>query len=173
MLAESAKILFGNAGAIILAVIVLLACWSTAIGLITCCAAYFLKLTGRFTYLYWVTIFSIVSFLVGMFGLETIITSTVPVLMFIYPLAVVLIVLLFTDKFFNGRQCVYAFTVGFTFIMALINGMETANIKFEALENVLTTYLPMHTLGLSWIWFALIGYIFGLLWMKFVPANNS
>ena len=173
VLAESAKILFGNAGAIILAVIVLLACWSTAIGLITCCAAYFLKLTGRFTYLYWVTIFSIVSFLVGMFGLETIITSTVPVLMFIYPLAVVLIVLLFTDKFFNGRQCVYAFTVGFTFIMALINGMETANIKFEALENVLTTYLPMHTLGLSWIWFALIGYIFGLLWMKFVPANNS
>ena len=151
----------------------LLACWSTAIGLITCCAAYFLKLTGRFTYLYWVTIFSIVSFLVGMFGLETIITSTVPVLMFIYPLAVVLIVLLFTDKFFNGRQCVYAFTVGFTFIMALINGMETANIKFEALENVLTTYLPMHTLGLSWIWFALVGYIFGLLWMKFVPANNS
>ena len=173
VLAESAKILFGNAGAIILAVIVLLACWSTAIGLITCCAAYFLKLTGRFTYIYWVTIFSIVSFLVGMFGLETIITSTVPVLMFIYPLAVVLIVLLFTDKFFNGRQCVYAFTVGFTFIMALINGMETANIKFEALENVLTTYLPMHTLGLSWIWFALVGYIFGLLWMKFVPANNS
>ena len=93
--------------------------------------------------------------------------------MFIYPLAVVLIVLLFTDKLFNGRQCVYAFTIGFTFIMALINGMETANIKFEVLENVLTTYLPMHTLGLSWIWFALIGYIFGLLWMKFVPANNS
>ena len=63
VLAESAKILFGNAGAIILAVIVLLACLSTAIGLITCCAAYFLKLTGRFTYLYWVTVFSIVSFL--------------------------------------------------------------------------------------------------------------
>ena len=57
--------------------------------------------------------------------------------------------------------------------MALINGMETANIKFEALENVLTAYLPMHTLGLSWIWFALVGYILGLLWMKFVPAKNS
>ena len=51
--------------------------------------------------------------------------------------------------------------------------MKPANIKFEALENVLTTYLPMHTLGLSWIWFALVGYILGLLWMKFVPAKNS
>ncbi len=171
VLAESAKILFGNAGAVILAVIVLLACLSTAIGLITCCAAYFLKLTGRFSYIYWVSVFSIVSFLVGMFGLQTIITSTVPVLMFIYPLAVVLIVLLFTHKFFNGRQCVYAFTVAFTFVMALISGLETANIKFDALENFLVNYVPMHTLGLSWIWFALVGYILGLIWMKLVPEK--
>lgn len=172
VLAESAKILFGNTGAIILAVIVLLACLSTAIGLITCCSAYFLKLTGRFTYIYWVTTFSIVSFLVGMFGLQTIITSTVPVLMFIYPLAVVLIVLLFTDKLFHGRQCVYAFTVGLTFVMALINGLEVANIKSEALENILTTYLPLHTLGLSWIWFAAVGYLLGFIWMKLVPAKQ-
>ena len=171
VLAETAKILFGNAGAVILAVIVLLACLSTAIGLITCCAAYFLKLTGRFSYIYWVSVFSIVSFLVGMFGLQTIITSTVPVLMFIYPLAVVLIVLLFTHKFFNGRQCVYAFTVAFTFVMALISGLETANIKFDALENFLVNYVPMHTLGLSWIWFAAAGYIIGLLWMKLSPQK--
>ena len=172
VLAESAKILFGNAGAIILAVIVLLACLTTSIGLITCCAAYFLKLTGRFTYLYWVSVFSIVSFLVGMFGLETIIVSTIPVLMFIYPLAVVLIVLLFTHKFFKGRQCVYAFTVGFTFVMAAINGLETANVKFEALENLLTNYVPMHTLGLGWVWFAAAGYIIGLVWMKLVPEKQ-
>ena len=86
-------------------------------------------------------------------------------------LAVVLIVLLFTDKFFNGRQCVYAFTVGFTFVMALINGLETANIKFDALESFLVNYVPMHTLGLSWIWFAAAGYIIGLLWMKLSPQK--
>ncbi len=172
VLAESAKILFGNAGAIILSIIVLLACLSTAIGLITCCAAYFLKLTGRFTYIYWVTIFSIVSFLVGMFGLQTIIVSTIPVLMFIYPLAVVLIILLFTHKFFNGRQCVYAFTIAFTFVMATLSGLATAGIKFEGIESFLTAYVPMHSLGMSWIWFSAIGYALGLAWMKFVPEKN-
>lgn len=43
VLAESAKILFGNAGAIILAVIVLLACLTTSVGLVTSCATYFQK----------------------------------------------------------------------------------------------------------------------------------
>ena len=172
VLAESAKILFGNVGAIILSVIVLLACLSTAIGLTTCCAAYFLKLTKCLNYVAWVAIFSVISFLIGMFGLQTIVASTVPVLMFIYPLAVVLIVLLFTHKFFGGRQCVYAWTVALTFVMALINGFETAGIKSEALESVLTNYLPMHTLGLGWIWFAAAGYIIGLIWMKCVPAKH-
>ena len=82
------------------------------------------------------------------------------------------IVLLFTDKLFNSRQCVYAFTVGFTFVMALINGLETANVKFEALENLLTNYVPMHTLGLGWVWFAAAGYIIGLVWMKLVPEKQ-
>ena len=44
VLSKSAMILFGNAGAVILAVIVLLACLSTAIGLITSCASYFNEL---------------------------------------------------------------------------------------------------------------------------------
>ena len=40
VLSKSAMILFGDVGAIILAIIVLLACLSTAIGLISSCARY-------------------------------------------------------------------------------------------------------------------------------------
>ena len=171
VLAETAKLLFGNAGAVILAVIVLLACLSTAIGLITCCAAYFLKLTKRFNYLYWVSIFSIVSFLVGLFGLKTIIVSTVPVLMFIYPLAVVMIVLLFTNNWFEGRQCVYAWTVGLTFVMAFMNGLETAGLMPDSIESVLQTCVPLHSVGMGWIGFAVVGYAIGLVWKKLYPVK--
>ena len=66
-------ILFGNAGAVILAVIVLLACLSTAIGLITSCASYFNELI-KLGYKKWVVIFTLISFFVAMFGLKTIIT---------------------------------------------------------------------------------------------------
>ena len=171
VLAETAKILFGNAGAVILAVIVMLACLSTAIGLITCCAAYFLKLTRRFNYLYWVIIFSVIPFLVGLFGLKTIIVSAVPVLMFIYPLAVVKIVLLFTHDWFEGRQCVYAWTVGLTFIMAFINGLEAAGVMPESIESVLQAYVPLHSVGMGWIGFAVVGYALGLVWKKLNPVK--
>ena len=46
VLSKSAMILFGNVGAVILAVIVLLACLSTSIGLITSCATYFNELVA-------------------------------------------------------------------------------------------------------------------------------
>ena len=173
VLALSAKILFGNAGAVILAVIVLLACLSTAIGLITCCAAYFLKLVGRLSYVAWCAVFTVVSFLIGLFGLKTIIVSTIPVLMFIYPLIVVLIGLLFLDKFFASRQCVYAWTVAMTFIMAFINGCETAKINLGGLEQVLQNYVPMHSLGLGWIWFSLTGFVIGLLWKSIFPVKKA
>ena len=171
VLAESAKILFGNFGAVVLSVIVLLACLTTAIGLITSCSTYFEKLIGRLSYKQYCAVFTIVSFLIGIFGLKTIIVSTIPVLMFIYPLCVILIVLLFTDKLFGGRQCVYACTTLFTFVIAFINGLETASVDLGALEAFLKAYVPFHTLGLGWITFAVVGYVVGLIWKAAVPCK--
>ncbi len=164
VLALSAKVLFGNAGAVLLAVIVLLACLTTAIGLITSCSVYFIEIVGRLTYKQYCLIFTVVSFLIGMFGLKTIIVSTIPVLMFIYPLCVILIVLLFTHNYFGGARCVYVSTTAFTFVIALINGLETAKVDLGAFETFLQTYVPFHTLGLGWISFAVVGYVVGLLW---------
>ena len=165
VLAGSAKILFGNLGAAILAVIVLLACLSTSVGLVTCCAAYFMRLLGHFSY--------VISYLVGLFGLKTIIVSTIPVLMFIYPLLVALICLIFLDKFFGGRQCVYAWTIAFTFVMATINLLETAGVNLGSFETMLQTYVPLHTFGMGWIPFAAVGFVIGLIWKAAVPEKKA
>ncbi|WP_279016161.1 branched-chain amino acid transport system II carrier protein, partial [Sutterella wadsworthensis] len=171
VLAESAKVFFGSFGAYLLAAIVLLACITTAVGLLTCCAAFFMQLTGKFTYVQWVIGFTVISYLIGLFGLKTIIVSTIPVLMFIYPLCVALIALIFLHKFFGGRQCVYAWTMGFTFVMALVNGAETAGISMTGLEEVLKAYVPLHTYGMGWIPFAIVGFVIGLIWKAAVPAK--
>ena len=173
VLAESAKIFFGNGGAMLLAVIVLLACITTAVGLLTCCAAFFLSLTGKLTYVTWVVLFTVISYLIGLFGLKTIIVSTIPVLMFIYPLCVALIALIFAHKAFGGRQCVYAWTMGFTFVMALVNGFETAGVSLGGLGEALKAYVPLHTLGLGWIPFAVVGFVIGLIWKAVVPEKAA
>ena len=173
VLAGSAKILFGNLGAAILAVIVLLACLSTSVGLVTCCAAYFMRLLGHFSYKTYAVIFCVISYLVGLFGLKTIIVSTIPVLMFIYPLLVALICLIFLDKFFGGRQCVYAWTIAFTFVMATINLLETAGVNLGSFETMLQTYVPLHTFGLGWIPFAAVGFVIGLIWKAAVPEKKA
>ncbi len=173
VLAGSAKILFGNEGAMILAVIVLLACLSTSIGLVTCCAGYFLKLTGKLSYKIWAALFCVISFLIGLFGLKTIIVSTIPVLMLIYPLIIALVCLIFLHKLFDGRQCVYAWTMAFTMVMAVVSFFETAGVKMDALGAVLKAYVPLHTLGLGWIPFACVGFAIGLVWKAAFPVKEK
>lgn len=165
VLSKSAMILFGNVGAIILAVIVLLACLSTSIGLITSCATYFHELSGnRLSYKVWVAIFTIFSFFVAMFGLKTIIVAAIPVLMFLYPLVIAIILLTFLNNLFDGRQCVYAWTIGLTFIPALVTGLQTAKVNLGPIDNIFNTMVPLHTMGMGWISFTIAGLIIGFVW---------
>ena len=173
VLSKSAMILFGNVGAIILAAIVLLACLSTSIGLITSCATYFHSLVGGVGYKSWVAIFSVFSFGVAMFGLKTIIVAAIPVLMFIYPLVVVLVILTFLDKLFGGRQCVYAWTIGLTMITALVNGTQTAKIPLGSVDTFFNTMVPFHLIGMGWLSFAIVGFVIGLIWKAVVKPSDA
>ncbi|MDO5531499.1 branched-chain amino acid transport system II carrier protein [Sutterella sp.] len=173
ILAESSQVLFGSFGAMLLAVIVLLACLTTSVGLLTCCAVFFMETTGRLKYRQWVALFTVISYLIGLFGLKTIIVSTIPVLMFIYPLCVALIALIFLHSFFGGRQCVYVWTMGLTFVMALVNGIETVGFSLGALGEALKAYVPLHTLGLGWVPFAIVGFVIGLVWKAVVPQKAA
>ncbi|MBP9624073.1 MAG: branched-chain amino acid transport system II carrier protein [Veillonella sp.] len=173
VLAESAMVLFGNLGAIILAVIVLLACLTTSIGLITSCATYFHQIIGGLDYKWYAVLFSVVSFFVGMFGLKTIIVAAIPVLMFLYPLTIVIIALTFLDRVFDGRQCVYAWTMGLTFITALMSGFETAEVSTGALGQFFTAYVPFYGVGMGWVSFAIVGFIMGLIHKALVTSNEA
>ena len=93
-LAQISQTFLGRIGLLILAVTVTLACLKTAVGLITSCSETF---TGLFpkgpAYRVWAVIFTLVSLIFANFGLSAIIDYAVPVLMFLYPLAIVLILL--------------------------------------------------------------------------------
>lgn len=162
VLAKSADILLGSAGAIILAVIVLLACFTTSIGLITCCAQYFSSLYSKISYQMYAFIMALVSLGISMYGLKTIILAAIPLLMLIYPITIVLIFLAIGNELFGNRRCVYVWTLGLTTIYGIVSALEAAKVSPSFIEGAFNAYVPLHGIGMGWILFAVAGLIIGL-----------
>lgn len=155
---------FGTFGTLLLAVIITFACLTTAIGLTVANAEFFHKLMPRISYKSYVVIFSVFSLIVANAGLSNIIAFSIPVLMFLYPLAIVLIILAFLSPLFKHAQIVYAATMMVTFFIAIIDGLKTLTASLGMsnpnwLQSIVDFYaasLPLYTDGLGWILPALV-----------------
>lgn len=161
---------FGRFGTVIMAAIFTLACLKTAVGLVTSCSETFCKLFPRaLSYRVWATLFSVVSFLIANLGLTAIITYAVPVLMFLYPLAITLIVLGLCGGLFEHSRTVYAFTTFFTLPAALLDLLGAlpdnlrAALRLDGFLAAVNRFLPLSGYGLGWILPAAVGLAIGLL----------
>ena len=178
-LAQIAQHYLGSAGLFILAATVTLACLKTAVGLITSCAETFTALfPDGPKYPTWAIIFSLVSLLFANLGLSAIISYSLPVLMFLYPLSIALIALALLGKFFGHDRTVYCWTIGFTLIAAvydLIIALPESvfnAIHGPAIKAFGQQYLPFADLGLGWICPTLIGAAIGLI-LHFMRGNRA
>ncbi|MFD2210482.1 branched-chain amino acid transport system II carrier protein [Virgibacillus halophilus] len=164
VLSEAAAYYFGTVGSVMLAVIITLACLTTSIGLMTACGEYFHKLMPKISYKVLVTFFTAITFIFANFGLADIIKYSVPVLMLLYPLAIVLVLLTFLSSLFRHARLVYASVTGVTFLISIVDGFkslcESLEIDYFAwLKPILTFYtdnLPLYEEGLGWLLPALI-----------------
>ncbi len=125
VLSNASSYYFGAFGSVMLAVIILLACLTTSIGLMMACGEYFHTIMPKISYKIFVTIFTTFCFVVANFGLSNIITYSIPVLMFLYPLAVVLILLTFCSPLFNHSRLVYVSATAIAFMISSIDGLKT------------------------------------------------
>lgn len=165
---------FGKVGAIILAVMVTFACLKTAVGLVTSCSETFCKLFPKaLPYRAWAVIFSVVSFLIANIGLTSIIGYSLPVLMFLYPLSITLILLGIFGSFFGHSKWVYGFVTGFTLfeaifdlLVALPSGFFAklpAGVNPETIKAFACKIFPLFDMGLGWICPAFIGMVIGII----------
>lgn len=160
---------FGAYGAILLAIIIVLACLKTSIGLITSCSEFFHEVFPKVSYKWFVFILCFVSLTIANVGLTNIIQFAIPVLMFLYPLAIVLILLALSSSLFNNKQAVYATAMFLTFFISLIDGYRALVTSipaakfglFEAIEQLYLDFLPLYDIGLGWILPALLGAFIG------------
>ena len=161
---------FSAAGSVLLTAIVTFACLKTAIGLVTSCSRAFVDMFPKGPgYNQWAVIFSVVSFGIANFGLSSIVAWCVPVLMFLYPLAITLVLLALFGKAFGNRKGVYVWTTALTLVAAIfdmigtIAGMVPGNALLSALTAFAGNVLPLYSLGLGWVCPAAIGLIIGLI----------
>ena len=103
------EMLLGYPGKVILALIVALACLTTAIGLTSATGQYFSKLTNnKIKYETVVIVVCVFSLVVSNFGVNTIIQFSAPILTLIYPPTIVLIVFtLFGNKINNDLSLIH------------------------------------------------------------------
>lgn len=168
-LSQIATHYFGTAGTFILAVTVTVACLKTAVGLITSCGETFSQMFPQGpSYKVWASGFCVLSFLIANLGLNSIIAFSLPVLLFLYPLTITLILLSLTAGIWGGNRTVYRWVTGFTaaaglldFLNALPKGL-TSFLRLDSILPSVTGLLPFFDAGFGWICPALLGLAAGL-----------
>ena len=156
VLTALADSLFGRVGQVLLAVIFVIACFNTCVGLIASVGEYFHELLPQLPYPAIAAFFALVSMLLANIGLADILSLSVPVLNAIYPIAIVLIVVEFLPGRFQ-RTSVWRLSILFTAIQSI-----PAALPFGPLSSLMNA-LPLSSLGFGWLLPALIGIGAGLL----------
>ncbi len=178
-LALIARHYFGAGGGILLALVITLACLKTAVGLITACSETFVLLFPRsFNYRAYVCIFTAVSLGISNVGLSQIISLSLPVLMFLYPFTIALIVLGLLSPLFKNRRGVYLTTIlciapisiGDFFQALPVSVQETAGIRHVL--SFFDSHVPLFTIGMGWLLPLVVGLGGSWLWALYRSHGN-
>ena len=177
-LAQISGYYLGTAGSVVLAVTVTFACLKTSIGLVTSCADAFARMFPKgLSYKTWAVVFTVFSFCISNFGLSKIIEYSLPVLMFLYPLAITLILLALSGKLFAHDRAVYVSVTAFTCAAAVFDLIKTlpeglrSSLHLNGAISFAETVLPWFHLNLGWVVPAALGFALGML-LRAVRSRN-
>ena len=163
------ELLLGKAGLIIFAIVVALACITTAVALVSSAASFFAKLADdKISYSVFVVVICVSSAILSNLGLDMIIAIATPVLDIVYPPMLVLILLSwFGDKL---HKSVYVSSVAGSLIASVLATASLYGMNVPVIDS-----LPLASLGLGWLTpaavFGLVAYLVSK--VKFQNAQTA
>lgn len=164
LLSDIIILLLGKLGIISLGICVAGACLTTAVGLTATVGEYFSKLL-RISYEKTVIITTIVGFIFSNFGVNTIVKISAPILIFLYPIAIVLIFLNIMKKYIPNEFIFKGAVLG-SGIVGFIEMINSFGLKIYLFEKIYL-FLPFSDFGLAWLIPTLItSFIFNLFFKK-------
>lgn len=158
ILTAAATAHYGLIGTVAVAVIFLLACLNVCIGLISCCGTYFADEFKFMPYRAWALVFAAFSCVVSNFGLDAILTFSVPLLNALYPMAIVLVIMGALHKLCDRFLLVWPLTVGITGAVSVVTAVRDA---FFPHVDLVFDIIPLAEIGMGWVLPALFGLLVG------------
>jgi len=159
------RALLGRTGLVIFAVVVALACITTAVALVSSAASYFAGLSGgRLPYRLLVAVICVFSAVISNVGLETIVSVASPVLDIVYPPALVLILLSYFGRYIR-RDSVFRMAALGALLVSVLGTVNTLGVPIPFLDR-----LPLAALGFGWVVPAAVFGLLGALMGRTAPA---
>jgi LIVCS family branched-chain amino acid:cation transporter len=160
----------GNIGTAFLSVLVALACFTTAVGIVTGTADYFKGLFNNSQKAYTITavLGCLFGILVGQLDFHSIIVIALPILMLIYPITIVLILLnVLPEKLASAT--IFKSVVGVTFLFSIPDFLKFI-INPESLTGV-QSYIPFSEFSLGWVLPAIFVFVFVNVFKNFTTTK--
>ena len=155
LLNQLSLLTLGQTGAVALSILVSLACFTTAVGIITGTADYFKSLTkSDKAYPITVIVSCLLGILVGQLDFHSIIVIAIPVLMLAYPITIVLIVLNVLPNHWVSNKT-FKIVVITTIIAAIPEALYHINTTKEAITPIIEM-VPFAREGFGWFLPALL-----------------
>ena len=147
----------GNLGTTFLSVLVALACFTTAVGIVTGTADYIKGICkdSKTAFIITAAIACLIGIIVGSYQVDFIITLAVPALMFLYPITIVLILLnIVSNKY--ASKLVFRGVVLVTFIFSITDflGFIIPRENLVGIKNI----IPLANSSLGWVMPAIVAF---------------
>lgn len=148
----------GKFGQTSLGVLVALACFTTAVGIITGAADFMKGLFGQKQSAFVITAFigCLLGVLVGQFNVPFIVEVAIPALMFIYPLTITLILLNITPSGWTSKLT-FRLVVATTLLFSFPDFFKVISPDHPLNESM--SHLPLYDQNMAWVLPALVVYI--------------
>lgn len=138
--------LFGSASTMLLAIIVTVSCMATSVALIGTTGTFISQFSkGRLSYRVIVVGTGLFSMIVSNFGLDNIIAFAAPILTFLYPGTLVVIVLSLFDKYITNDN-IFRFATAGALLASALSVLDDWGVSLA-----ITSHLPFNSAGLGWV----------------------
>ena len=141
---------FGPLGQYLLAGIIIMACLTTTVGLTNACAEYYQQ-SFRSPFAVTASIVAILTGIIANFGLDQILTVSLPAILILCPVAIALVLTALILPTTKRNSAAYVTIVMISLVLGCLDALSILGLLPESLTMILIKYVPLFDAHASWL----------------------